>query len=79
MTDRPDQHRLGGMPAHRQPSVEQHVRPGLPLGLALFRAVVGLQQLLLQLHKVVGRKHDNPRPIHHLIQVWPPQLARFNA
>jgi hypothetical protein len=35
------------MQAHRQLNVEQHVPPGLPLGLALVRAVVGLQQLLL--------------------------------
>jgi hypothetical protein len=47
MADRPDQHRLGGTLAHRQPSPELHIRPGLPLGLALVRAVVGLQQLLL--------------------------------
>jgi hypothetical protein len=54
MADRPDQHRLGGTPAHRQPSLEQHVRPGLPFGLALVWAVVGLQQLLLQLHGSSG-------------------------
>ena len=33
MADRPDQHRLGGTPAHCQPSLQQHVRPGLPLRL----------------------------------------------
>jgi hypothetical protein len=43
MADRPDQHRLGGTPAHRQPSLEQHVQPGLPLGLAVVRAVVEIE------------------------------------
>ena len=43
----------------RQPSLEQHVRPGLPLGLALVRAIVRLQPLLLNCAKVAGRKHDD--------------------
>jgi len=31
MADRPDRHRLGGTSAHCQPSLEQHIQPGLPL------------------------------------------------
>jgi hypothetical protein len=65
MANRPDQQRLDETPARRQPSPEQHIRPGLPLGLALVR--VGLQQLLLLLHKVVGRRYDETHPIHHLV------------
>jgi hypothetical protein len=43
LADSPDQHRLGETPAHRQPSLDRHVRLGLPIGFALVQAVVGLQ------------------------------------
>jgi hypothetical protein len=59
MADRPDQHRLGRTPAHRQPSLEQHVRPACPGGLRSFGPSSGFSNCFFQLHKVVGRKQDD--------------------
>jgi hypothetical protein len=58
MADRPDEHRLGGTPAHRQPSFEQQVRPACPWGLRSFGPSWGFSNSSFNC-KVVGRKHDD--------------------